>query len=87
MIFLKQYWYILALLFFNLSCSTTTAKTKELIFRSSNNNQEINFSTAIKNQWNHDHPTSFVHMQPIPEGQSSEEVILAAVVGQNDLKD
>ena len=28
------------------------------------------------------HPANTIHLQPIPEGQSSEEVILAAVVGK-----
>jgi multiple sugar transport system substrate-binding protein len=39
--------------------------------------------TSINNKWNKDHPDKPIHMQPIPEGQSSEEVILAAVVGKS----
>jgi len=34
------------------------------------------------NKWNALHPTEMVHYQPVPEGQSSEEIILAAVVGK-----
>ena len=32
--------------------------------------------------WNDKNPSTPIHLQPIPEGQSSEEVILAAVVGK-----
>lgn len=39
--------------------------------------------TSIKDKWNTSHRDVPVHMQPIPEGQSSEEVILAAVVGKS----
>jgi multiple sugar transport system substrate-binding protein len=38
--------------------------------------------TGITNTWNSDHATKAIHIQPVPEGQSSEEVILAAVVGK-----
>jgi multiple sugar transport system substrate-binding protein len=58
-------------------------RNKELLFWCSNNDREIKLCTAIKNKWNHDHPAMPIHMQPIPEGQSSEEVILAAVVGKS----
>ncbi len=81
--FYKQYWYVLILFFLIGSCRNSTVKNKELLFWCSNNNQEIKLATAIKDKWNHDNPTMQVHMQPIPEGQSSEEVILAAVVGKS----
>ena len=32
--------------------------------------------------WNSLHPNEKIHYQPVPEGQSSEEIILAAVVGK-----
>ena len=80
--FFKQYRYLLILFFFA-SCKSASVKNKELLFWCSNNNQEIKFSAAIKNKWNVDHPDLQIHMQPIPEGQSSEEVILAAVVGKS----
>lgn len=63
------------------SCRTVVDKNKELLFWCSNNNQEIKVCTAITNEWNSKNSNK-VHMQPIPEGQSSEEVILAAVVGK-----
>jgi multiple sugar transport system substrate-binding protein len=64
------------------SCKRGKEKNKELVFWCSNNNQEIKLCNKIKDTWNSNHPGTPVHMQPIPEGQSSEEVILAAVVGK-----
>ena len=81
--FFKRYRPILILFFLAQSCSNRAVKNKELLFWCSNNNQEIKLCTAQKNKWNNDHPAAPVHMQPIPEGQSSEEVILAAVVGKS----
>src|SRR5438046_6378825 len=63
------------------SCKRTSLNDKELLFWCSNNNQEITLCTSITNAWNKKNAGK-VHMQPIPEGQSSEEVILAAVVGK-----
>src|SRR5262245_46340332 len=69
--------------FFTLySCKGTEVKNKELVFWCSNNNQEIKLCSSITEQWNKTHTVNKVHQQPIPEGQSSEEVILAAVVGK-----
>ncbi len=81
--FTKRYWYVLILVFCATSCRNNAVQHKELLFWCSNNNQEIKLCTAIKDTWNHDHVATPVHMQPIPEGQSSEEVILAAVVGKS----
>jgi multiple sugar transport system substrate-binding protein len=80
---LKRYGYILILFFLAASCKSSTGKNKEILFWCSNNNQEIKWCTSIKDKWNHNNPALHVHMQPIPEGQSSEEVILAAVVGKS----
>jgi len=77
----KRFWFIIILFFFGVSCRTNTVKNKELLFWCSNNNQEIKLCSALTNAWNHNNVDK-VHMQPIPEGQSSEEVILAAVVGK-----
>jgi len=65
-----------------LSCNYKTDTKKELLFWSSNNKDEITFSKNATEQWNKLQNTDPVHLQPIPEGQSSEEVILAAVVGK-----
>src|SRR6266446_8417142 len=64
------------------SCKRGEVKNKELLFWCSNNNQEIKLCNNFTETWNHNHPATPVHLQPIPEGQSSEEVILAAVVGK-----
>jgi multiple sugar transport system substrate-binding protein len=63
------------------SCKNAAVKHSELLFWCSNNNQEITLCNTITSKWNNNN-TVKVHMQPIPEGQSSEEVILAAVVGK-----
>ncbi len=81
--FFKPYFVIVFLLLFTLSCSNHSVKSSTLLFWCSNNNQEIKLCTVATNAWNLEHPQSPVHMQPIPEGQSSEEVILAAVVGKS----
>ncbi len=53
-----------------------------IVYWSSNNNYEIEFARAVVADWNRLHPDVPVKTQPVPEGQSSEEVILAAVVGK-----
>ena len=53
-----------------------------LLFWSSNNTQEIEFVSEFVNRWNDKHFEQPVRFQPVPEGQSSEEVIMAAVVGK-----
>lgn len=53
-----------------------------MLFWSSNNSQEITFTKQLVEEWNKEHPDSPIRHQPIPEGQSSEEIILAAVVGK-----
>ncbi|PKL88244.1 MAG: ABC transporter substrate-binding protein [Ignavibacteriae bacterium HGW-Ignavibacteriae-2] len=56
-------------------------KGDSLIYWSSNNTQEIEFANYITEGWNKNNPQQKVTFQPVPEGQSSEEIILAAVVG------
>src|SRR6476659_2263667 len=79
---IKKYFIGLLLLFLGLSCRNTGIKIKEMLYWCSNNNQEIKLCNVIKEKWNHAHPNDLIHLQPVPEGQSSEEVILAAVVGK-----
>src|SRR6202162_5559521 len=81
MLHFKRIWFFVVLIFLVSSCRNTAVKNKELLFWCSNNNQEIKLCTGFTNTWNHK-SVDKVHMQPIPEGQSSEEVILAAVVGK-----
>lgn len=53
-----------------------------LQYWSSNNGGEIRFSQWTVEEWNSKHPENPVKYQPVPEGQSSEEIILAAVVAK-----
>ena len=78
--------FISCLLFFSecilmIGCTGNTSNSKELLFWCSNNKDEITLSAKATQSWNDKH-TNPIHYQPIPEGQSSEEVILAAVVGK-----
>lgn len=70
------------LLSFLLSCKNNSGADEEMLFWCSNNKSEITFSENATLAWNKLNPQNRLHMQPIPEGQSSEEVILAAVVGK-----
>ena len=64
------------------SCSKQNKSKYLLTYWSSNNTYEIKFSKMIVEDWNKLHPDKLIKFQPVPEGQSSEEVILAAVVGE-----
>ena len=80
---IKQYGLFLFLLGFVSSCSGGRKnKDSALEYWSSNNIGEINFSREIVEAWNLKHPEFTLKFQPVPEGQSSEEIILAAVVGK-----
>lgn len=56
--------------------------SNNVLYWSSNNGGEIKFAKWAVERWNLAHPDQPVHFQPIPEGQSSEEIILAAVVAK-----
>jgi multiple sugar transport system substrate-binding protein len=58
------------------------ASSQGLIYWSSNNTEEIQFAKEIVGGWNKNNPSEKIVSQPVPEGQSSEEIILAAVVGK-----
>ncbi|RLD30756.1 MAG: ABC transporter substrate-binding protein [Bacteroidetes bacterium] len=64
-----------------LSCNSHKEKDNTITYWSSNASQEILFSDFFADKWNEQHSEKIV-CQPIPEGQSSEEVIMAAVVGR-----
>ncbi len=75
--------FVIVFALLQLSCSTKSERVaNQLIYWSSNNTQEIDFAKYIVDKWNKDHQTQRVSFQPVPEGQSSEEIILAAVVGK-----
>ncbi len=64
------------------SCSrSNNKKDNTLLFWSSNNRGEIDFTKYFVDKWNKN-SVSKIKFQPIPEGQTSEEVILASVVGK-----
>ncbi len=76
--------YIIAVMIVMAFCSCNNSKNKNdnsLLFWSSNNMGEIEFTKYFVDQWNTTSQTE-IKFQPIPEGQSSEEVILASVVGK-----
>jgi len=76
--------YIIAVLIVITFCSCNKSNKENdntLLFWSSNNIREIEFTTYFIDQWN-ERNTPKIKFQPIPEGQSSEEVILASVVGK-----
>src|SRR5258708_26827497 len=77
-----KYCLVVLSFFLLISCKRGVEKNKELLFWCSNNNQEIKLCNNLTVTWNRNNPTAPIHIQPIPEGQSSEEVILAAVVGK-----
>ena len=70
-------------LLINLSCSSGELNiNKKFLYWSSNNPFEIKFAAYIVDKWNEQSPDKPVFFQPVPEGRSSEEIILAAVVGK-----
>ena len=72
---------LLILLVFYSCDSPKDRESNTLLYWSSNNNREIDFTRHFIDQWNKDR-TPKIKFQPVPEGQSSEEVILASVVGK-----
>jgi multiple sugar transport system substrate-binding protein len=66
-----------------LSCHHKEAELHQsLLYWCATNPPEIEFAREVVDEWNVLFPATPVHFQPIPEGRSSEEVILAAVVGK-----
>lgn len=73
---------IAGLIALSTACSRHGDSSGSLTYWSSNNPEEMTFAKRYVEVWNTTHPEAQIHFQPIPEGQSSEEVILAAVVGK-----
>jgi multiple sugar transport system substrate-binding protein len=64
------------------SCSSNNKNSHDaILYWCSNNTDEIKFAKIITDKWNKINPNNQVKYQPVPEGRSSEEIILAAVVG------
>jgi multiple sugar transport system substrate-binding protein len=74
------YFYLFLFISF-ISCRHSD-KNEEMLFWSSNNAQEISYIAQKIEQWDSLNPGRPIRFQPIPEGQSSEEIILASVVGR-----
>ncbi len=73
----------LFLIIFISSCTNKeNTDERDMIYWSSNNTQEIEFADHVVAEWNTKNPDKGVFSQPVPEGRSSEEIILAAVVGE-----
>jgi len=53
-----------------------------LTYWSAANQYEIDLAKSVVKEWNENHPHIQVKHQPIPEGRSSEEIILSSVVGK-----
>jgi multiple sugar transport system substrate-binding protein len=74
---------VLSLICLLSSCEERGDQGNELLLWSASNPPEIEFARYIVTQWNEANPEiTPIKFQPVPEGQSSEEVILAAVVGE-----
>jgi multiple sugar transport system substrate-binding protein len=71
-------------LLFIIGCSSNSQRSDQdaLIYWPAANFQEIRIAEAAAKEWNELHPDVPVIVQPIPESQSTEEVLLAAVVGK-----
>jgi multiple sugar transport system substrate-binding protein len=73
---------IASLFYSSISCNRNNQNDNEpILYWCSNNNDEITFAKTITDNWNKNNPDQQVKYQPVPEGRSSEEIILAAVVG------
>ena len=77
----NRMFFILLVVLTSCSCVRDN-KDSVLEYWSSSNIGEITFSQKMVDGWNLTHNDSALTYQPIPEGQSSEEIILAAVVGK-----
>ncbi|MFC1542990.1 extracellular solute-binding protein [Candidatus Neomarinimicrobiota bacterium] len=60
----------------------STSRVDYLTYWCATNTFEIEFARQVVAEWNQDTTHIPVHFQPVPSGQSSEEVILAAIVGK-----
>jgi len=60
----------------------TNSSDHTITYWTSNNGGEITFSDWAVEEWQRANPDTPIKYQPIPEGQSSEEIILAAVVAR-----
>ncbi len=82
---MKILFHIVTIFFFTfslISCNSGNSNSRdEILYWCSNNSDEIIFARNITDRWNKNNPNDQVKYQAVPEGRSSEEIILAAVVG------
>ena len=65
-----------------MSCGNNNKYSRDaILYWCSNNSDEIKFAKTSTDEWNKNNPNDQVKYQAVPEGRSSEEIILAAVVG------
>lgn len=62
------------------SSETTESEIKTLTYWSAPNPQEYALAKGLVDEWNENHPQVQVKLQALPAGQSSEEVLLSAMV-------
>jgi len=79
---MKNTFLVSFLLIIIVACSKENETAATLTYWASNNIEEIAFAKKVVARWNAEHPDQTILLQPVPEGQSSEEIILAAVVGK-----
>ncbi len=80
---------IVLLLVFSVSCNSSrslsnleTGGRVTLTYWSATNPHELEFANRVTNEWNAQHPEVQIKVEPVPSGQSTEEVILAAIASQ-----
>jgi len=73
--------FCLVIFFLNISLQAKSEVIK-ITYWPSSNPQEIELAANIVDKWNKIHPDIQVVMQPLPSGQSSEEVLLTAVAAK-----
>lgn len=62
--------------------SNEAAGRVSLTYWSATNAQELEFAREVAGEWNRQHPEVQIRVEPVPAGQSSEEVILASIASR-----
>ena len=79
---------ITLLLVLSVSCNSSRSSSDQtggritLTYWSATNALELDFANQIASEWNQLHPEVQIKVEPVPSGQSSEEVILAAIASR-----
>ncbi|RLD17817.1 MAG: ABC transporter substrate-binding protein, partial [Bacteroidetes bacterium] len=81
----SQYFMQLTLCFGIVACLVSCGRRVDdgsMTYWSASNPEEMSFAQGYVEAWNTSHPDNPIQFQPVPEGQSSEEIILSAVVAK-----